>query len=204
MQVGWRNPAGNALGATPENPVMFYTSFPKEVTPTQALVFGRLWIKKVVMKNSASLTDVTDGEWRIEQGQWLLDNPQMWLNSDYDLSVDIEAKCWVQALGTACQTPSAYLMTPDNVPDWDLESWWAQIEYPALTQNPNVQAIYRVDPRPTCEKFNAPTKIWARPADSAVSMAWSCPWTTHSRPTAMASYPPWRTTSTPAATRTAN
>jgi hypothetical protein len=66
--------------------------------------------------------------------------------------------CLYQALGAAAMHQDAYLFAPKGSEPWKWDSVWASIEYPALTQNPNIQTIYQVDPQPVSYKREHPDK----------------------------------------------
>jgi hypothetical protein len=92
--------------------------------------------------------------------------------------------CTYQALAAAAIHPDAYLFTKKNVP-WGSGSAWEQHEYWALTHNPNIMRIWRVDPRPPYAAGIPPLEIcahsaaellWDRDAgDPVMEPRWECP-----------------------------
>ena len=52
---------------------------------------------------------------------------------------------------------------------------WATVEFGQLTQNPNIQRIYRVNPQPRCE-VELPSIIWERGRDAPMPILKPCIW----------------------------
>lgn len=83
--------------------------------------------------------------------------------------------CYWQALATASMDPVAILFAPENS-IVNETSIWDIIEFPALTNNPYVERIYRADPSippsgrmsPTMTDVHSPVLLWRRGKDTAV------------------------------------
>ncbi|ETN44804.1 uncharacterized protein HMPREF1541_09679 [Cyphellophora europaea CBS 101466] len=79
--------------------------------------------------------------------------------------------CYSQALALAVIKPDVCLFTPRDVRPRE-DSAWIQYEYWALTRNPNVKRIWKIDPRDASEMdeltdeekchFNEPHVLWDR------------------------------------------
>jgi hypothetical protein len=92
--------------------------------------------------------------------------------------------CYVEALASVAIHSTVYLFTKaDEEPGQD--SIWIRIEFPALTNNPNVREIYRVDPRPPDQKgelvehcdHDQEVLIWSRDrGDMEMTSGVTCPW----------------------------
>lgn len=96
--------------------------------------------------------------------------------------------CSYQALSSAAVNPIAYIFLPrGETPkdrNWRPESAWEQTEFWALTKNPNIQKIIRVDPRPPdvlgishadwC-RWSEEQVLWERGVDEEVGPVWQCP-----------------------------
>jgi hypothetical protein len=80
--------------------------------------------------------------------------------------------CLSQAMAMSVINPDVYLFINKDEA-WRDNSAWEQWEYWALTRNPNVQRIWRVDPRDPddlgldldpyqCDDYGAPVILWDR------------------------------------------
>lgn len=91
--------------------------------------------------------------------------------------------CYYQALSVAAVNPDAYLLTKKGI-DWSPAQIWARVEYAALTQNQNIQRVWRVDPRPpevkgVTEEENCELEkkelLWERGRDEELKNDFVCP-----------------------------
>ena len=93
--------------------------------------------------------------------------------------LNVFSYCLSQAMATVSTATDAFLFMPwDQTPRVD--SVWQATELPALTQNPHVNKIYRIDPRPQDPEENPggpclQTVIWDRATDAQIDFAWRCP-----------------------------
>ena len=81
-------------------------------------------------------------------------------------------------MAVASIASDAYLFMPwDKVPEE--RSVWQATELPALTKNPHVNKIYRIDPRTEPEENPGgscvQTLIWNRATDAELEYGWKCP-----------------------------
>lgn len=167
-------------GALPDHIPFFYTSMPNPIY--EVIAQGRYWIWNRVLKQPwleghggvANLRsyDILNAMPRsLWEAQLIMatETEEMWNEDDFDNEPVVSrlTDCYIQALAAASQAHDAFVGIPDGV-DWLPTSAWATIEYPQLTQNPNVMRIYRVDPRPLwCGDtglpiMQEPTLIWER------------------------------------------
>ena len=72
--------------------------------------------------------------------------------------------CTYQAAAAAAQEADAYLFTPFDQPILQNKVFW-NIEWPALTANPEVLRVWRVDPRPIQDVWGRKMLLWARDPD---------------------------------------
>jgi hypothetical protein len=90
-------------------------------------------------------------------------------------------------MAEAARHPDAYLFIPKGA-EWRETSTWERVEYPWLTQNPAIERIWRVDPRPPSElgiseedycAAEQQVLMWERGRDEPLSVAegdaYNCP-----------------------------
>ena len=68
--------------------------------------------------------------------------------------------CWWQALARAAPGPEAIFFTNTEV-HWPLDNVWESTEFPELSQNPKVERIWMIDPRPG-PSYNQWTLYWSK------------------------------------------
>lgn len=95
--------------------------------------------------------------------------------------------CSYQALAAAALNPIVYVFLPRGShpkdQTWKGDSIWAAMEFWALTANPNVMKILRVDPRPLSVLGITPLQwcrwseeevLWERGVDAVLKPVWDC------------------------------
>ena len=86
---------------------------------------------------------------------------------------DIFVKCYLQALALSAINPIAYLLIEKDKM-WEPNSVWENVEYHALTTNPNIEKIIRADPSPgACDAGE--TVLWQKGRDESRPSRWLCP-----------------------------
>ncbi|ETN43032.1 uncharacterized protein HMPREF1541_02190, partial [Cyphellophora europaea CBS 101466] len=84
-------------------------------------------------------------------------------------------RCFCQVSAAAAVHPTAFIFTAHDLQRNPL-TVWPSIEYPALTQNPKVKEIYRVDPRPVEHGGGKIELLWSRyRKDDELEITDTCP-----------------------------
>ncbi|KIW21523.1 hypothetical protein PV08_02103 [Exophiala spinifera] len=157
--------------ATPGRSVWFYTNLDQT---NDATVFPNCygWL---LMNNIDSYygNSGLSSLWLAAQVEWIEDHRAEFLavTGGQD-PMKVFSVCLFEALALSTLNPDAYVFTKAPPETWRDTSWWALIEYPALTNNPIVQRIWRVDPRPG--QCNDRILIWQRGRDLPLQMFQSC------------------------------
>lgn len=149
--------------ATAANVVWFYTNLDLATLPeTQVLGDCLAWLHY----RSIAAYFIADGcsrAWYDAQAEFMADNEQAFELANPELDgappLTVFAYCYYQAAAEAAVAADAYVFTKDGE-SWTDHSIWNSVEYPALTRNPNVRRIWRVDPRPTA--CGVPALVWSR------------------------------------------
>jgi hypothetical protein len=81
--------------------------------------------------------------------------------------------CLLQTMCVRSENPDVYLFTSYDMDPYD-DSTWAEIEFPSLTLNTDVQRIWRVDPAPGAQ-CHAKELLWSREKDQPLPIRWVCP-----------------------------
>ncbi|EHY53251.1 hypothetical protein HRR83_005904 [Exophiala dermatitidis] len=168
--------------ATPQNRVWFYTNLDiltSGVDPDVILGWCRGWMIAQGIP-SYYVGDGMNRQWQMEQERFIEDHPIEFAlnNQPWDRSrsaVDNFNNCYFQAAAAAALASDAYLFTKSGG-KWSLGSIWSLIEMPALTRNPNIKRIWRVDPRPFSPNCGQRELLWdATHGDKPVPWPWT--WT---------------------------
>ena len=121
-----------------------------------------------------------DQRWFDAQVNWIDENYE---DFEYMVArvrnpVNVFSYCLSQAMATVSTATDAFLFMPSGQTPRD-NSVWLATELPALTKNPHVNKIYRIDPRPQHPRDNpggaCQTLIWDRATDAQVDFGWQCP-----------------------------
>jgi hypothetical protein len=110
-----------------------------------------------------------------------LDQTRSWPFPQMPPAAQILEMCFMQALAAAAINPDVYFFTKKGE-KWSDYSHWALVEYWKLTQNKNVQRIWRVDPAPVYAEDGTvscaeqePELLWDQSRDKEVQPGWICP-----------------------------
>ncbi|KAK4935757.1 hypothetical protein LTR10_023257 [Elasticomyces elasticus] len=174
---------GHGGGAIPENIVWFYTNFDAG-SPTYNFVqlFGWIhaWFDGQGLQ-SYYIYDGIDQAWRRVQENHIFQNANEIAEHNRDDYPGWDTPhatfwwCFFEAAASAALAPDAVVFTPHNTP-WNPDRIWALVEMPALTRNPNIQRIYRVDPRPGAGGCGEEELVWDRGrGDLMLASTWRCP-----------------------------
>lgn len=152
--------------------VWFYTNLDQE-NDAAALADCFGWLLKNNIDNYY-VKNAVGRSWLLEQIGWIQDHQDEFLavTGGNDPSL-IFAICLFEALATSALNPDAYLFTKAAPDTWREKSYWALVEYPALTNNPNIQRIWRVDPRQG--QCNDKQLLWERGRDQPLPVYRTCP-----------------------------
>ncbi|EXJ90706.1 hypothetical protein A1O1_03810 [Capronia coronata CBS 617.96] len=167
--------------ATAQNSVWFYNNMPvatvAERDYTAGLILGMLAASGV---SGYSIFDGVNTYWRLAQDQHILENADQVRAANpalrpTDDPITILHLCYCQAAAVAAVNPDAYVFMPGGT-IWRPESVWATTEFPALTRNPNIMRIWRVDPRPESPLCGFRDLIWSRDhGDPPWALGYLCP-----------------------------
>ena len=158
--------------AVPANPVWFYTNLPAILGTTKdAALKCVAWLEFNGVASYYSVFDGINTDWMKIQREFLEENADFFENENPVTDpLNTFWLCHNQAAALATQNADAYLFTTRGE-DWKPRSVWAAVEYWALTNNPNVQNIWRVDP--TCGPREL---LWGRArGDKALPSVYTCP-----------------------------
>ncbi|ETN43031.1 uncharacterized protein HMPREF1541_02189 [Cyphellophora europaea CBS 101466] len=164
--------------ADAEHSVVFYTNLGTEHKVSEQWIFG--WLKKEGLEDKYYyLRTVINEKWYVAQALHILEN----MGEPHN--IENFSNCYCQALSVAAVHPIAYLFTTKGA-KWREDSTWSVVEYPYLTQNPNIKEIWRVDPRPPSIKgiseeeacnHDRPELLWSRErGDKVLEPKWTCPY----------------------------
>lgn len=108
-----------------------------------------------------------------------LEQDKVWPFPNMLPAAQILEMCFMQALAAAAINPDVYFFTQRGA-SWQEYSHWALVEFWKLTQNKNVQRIWRVDPSPpgdgsTLCSIAEPELLWDRVKDKELQPGWVCP-----------------------------
>ncbi|KAJ9634989.1 hypothetical protein H2204_005944 [Knufia peltigerae] len=157
--------------ASPLRSVWFYTNLGQEID-NRVLEDCKGWM----IGNSIDSYyegDGLDREWVIAQQEWIEIHLNEFLaKTGGEDPQHILGLCVFEALAASALNPDAYVFTKGAPDIWHVDSHWAKVEYPALTQNPFIERIWRVDPRPG--QCNQQELIWERGRDQPIPLVRSC------------------------------
>ncbi|KAJ4524807.1 hypothetical protein HRR83_000438 [Exophiala dermatitidis] len=167
--------------ATRESSVWFYTNLPMQPAEERAQTF--LNILGYLMRSGIDAYSVIDGTnrfWLRTQRNHITSHLAEYWAANAVLRPGEDAGnvfdwCYYQAAAAATLNPDAYLFTRSDQA-WRWNSVWQWIEYPQLARNPDVQRIWRIDPRPESPNFCESRLLWSRERrDPLPPMPWVCP-----------------------------
>jgi hypothetical protein len=121
----------------------------------------------------SQLLDAVNPAWLSQQKAWIKETTALFERGD----LQVFTLCYDQAVAQAALNPDAYLFTRKDQ-DWLPHSIWATHEYWALTQNVNIQRIWRVDPWPVeygGDGCNEKVLLWSRERDRVWKVDGYCP-----------------------------
>lgn len=160
-------------GAEAHRPVWFYTNLDLDTNNVASIALCRGWMLSNQLDGYYLMSGISL-EWYHEQSDFIWEyRDRFRLAAAGQDPQDIFGICMFEALAISALHPEAYVFTKEAPETWRIGSMWEVVEFPALTSNPNIQRIYRVDPRPG--HCNQRRLIWDRRINPELRTIKTCP-----------------------------
>lgn len=168
--------------ATPENHAWFYTNLDlglPGVAPETVFGLCTGWFL-AQGQTSYWIEDGINQEWRLTQSKYIGDYLNAFIATNTgrypggNTPLVVLFCCNFHAAAAAAMNPDAFVFTKHDE-EWNPQRIWATVEFPALTRNPNIQRVWRVDPRPASPNCGEKVLVWDRARGDAEVAGWTCP-----------------------------